>query len=91
MWRHKEDNTDPIITAKKHVVRSHRSEKRISLPPKAVLFCMGVAMEYLKKNYKTNLIMRSIPKFISSSECLAIERHQDVCFVHGGFCLIIRM
>lgn len=87
MWKHNEDNSEAVITAKKHIISSHRSEKAIALPlpSKVVIFCLGSAMEYLKNNYKTKVIMESIPKFIGDSECLIIEGHSNICFVHGGY------
>ncbi|MGH4119145.1 nucleoside phosphorylase [Clostridium sp.] len=85
MWKHDEDISESIITAKKHVISSHRSERGLALPSKVVIFCMGSAMKYLKNNYKTKVIMKSIPKFIGESECLIIEEHSNVCFVHGGY------
>jgi purine-nucleoside phosphorylase len=85
MWKHEEDNSEAIITAKKHVISSHKSEKAVNLPPKAVVFCIGSAIEYLKKNYITKVIIKKIPKFIGGSECLIIEEYSEVCFVHGGY------
>jgi nucleoside phosphorylase len=85
MWKHEEDNSEAIITAKKHVVSSHKGEKTANLPPKAVVFCIGSAIDYLKRNYNTKVITEKIPKFIGGSECLVIEGYSNVCFVHGGY------
>lgn len=32
MWKHKEDNSEAIITAKKHAVSSHNVEVKVKLP-----------------------------------------------------------
>jgi purine-nucleoside phosphorylase len=85
MWMHNEDKSEPVITAKKHIDSSHKGGKMTKLPPKAVVFCMGCAMEYLKENYNAKVITKKVPKFIGTSECLAIEGHPNVCFVHGGY------
>ncbi|MBU3201952.1 nucleoside phosphorylase [Clostridium estertheticum] len=85
MWKYKEDTSEAIITAKNHVVSNHKREKEIKLPPKAVVFCIGSAMECLKNNYNTRVILNKIPKFIGGSECLIINEHSNVCFVHGGY------
>lgn len=42
-------------------------------------------MEYLKENYNVKVIIKKVPKFIGTSECLAIKGHPNVCFVHGGY------
>lgn len=38
MWKHKGDNSEAIIIGKKHIDSSHKSGKRVKLPPKAVVF-----------------------------------------------------
>jgi len=45
MWKHKKDNSEEIITAKKYINSSHKSEENVKLPPEAVVFCIGSAME----------------------------------------------
>lgn len=85
MWRHQEDNSEAIITAQKHIGSSHKGGLIKKLPPKAVIFCIGSAMDYLKKNYATKVISEKLPKFIGGSECLGIDGHDDVCFIHGGY------
>jgi purine-nucleoside phosphorylase len=85
MWKHKDDNSKAIITAERHVISSHKCENRVVLPPKAVIFCVGSAMDYLKSNYKMKIIMKKIPKFLGGSECLIIKDYPNICFVHGGY------
>lgn len=84
-FKHSADISSAIITAKKHILSSHRTEPIKELPKRVIIFCIGSAMDYLKKHYETKIIMNSIPKFIGKSECLQIIDYKDVCFVHGGY------
>lgn len=85
MWRHSKDNSEAIITAEKHIRSSHKGEEVSNLPPRAVIFCIGSAMDYVKEYYNTKIITKKIPKFIGGSECLVIEGYPNICFVHGGY------
>ena len=85
MWKHACDNTDAILTARAHVESAHAREKGILLPGRAVVFCMGSAMGWLKKWYPTEIIFHDMPKFIGGGECLRIVDVPELCFAHGGY------
>lgn len=85
MWRFDEDNSDAIITAGKHIISSHKGEGIVKLPPKAVIFCIGSGIDYLKRNFNTKTIIDRLPKFIGGSECLIINEYPNICFTHGGY------
>lgn len=85
MWKHPQDGTAPIITAKVHVASAHKKENVRPLPPRAVVFCIGCAMDFLMEHYPTEIVLNRLPRFLGSSQCLSVTGHSDVCFVHGGY------
>lgn len=84
-WKYEEDKTRPIISAKEHVLSGHRSQEIVKLPNRAVVFCIGIGLNYVEENYKTITLMDNIPGFITHSKVLKIKGNDNTCFVHGGY------
>lgn len=82
MWKHQEDNTQAIITAQKHIENCHGGENLI-LPETAILFYMHSGEEFVKSHYRTKLLTKSFPRFLSSCPVYQIKGHK-ICFLDGG-------
>lgn len=83
MWKFNEDNTSAVITAEKHI-DSCRKNGCFELPKTAVLFYMHSGVDYLKKNYKSRLVMDHFPSFLNSRPIYKMKNY-DICFLHGGW------
>lgn len=84
-WKLPDDNTEPVITARKHIASSHGNSEGISLPETCVIFEMSMAIPYIEKNFSVYTITEHIPGFITDHKCIGITENQNVCFVQGGF------
>lgn len=82
MWKYENDNTQSVITAKKHIESCHKS--RINkLPKTAILFYMHDGVEYTTSLYKTKKLSDCFPRFLCS--CPIYEfKDCDICFLDGG-------
>lgn len=89
MWFHPEDKTAPVLDAEKHVHSKHGnrhgSPEAGHLPPKAVVFCLGLGMTLLEEQFETQLLMEMLPGFITKSKVLGIKDRPEVCYLHGGY------
>lgn len=83
MWKYENDNTQPVITAHKHI-ESCRKGCAVNLPKTAILFYMHSGMEYTVSNYHTEFISEHFPSFLNSRPVYKIS-NTDVCFLHGGW------
>lgn len=82
MWKHPEDNTQAIITAQKHIESCHGGENLI-LPETAILFYMSSGEKFVKSHYRTKLLTKSFPRFLSSCPVYQIKG-RNICFLDGG-------
>lgn len=83
MWKLKEDSTNPVITAEKHIKSCHKGEA-VKLPKTAIVFYMGRGVDYLKKHQKCRLITEHLPSFLYFRPVYKLK-NQDICFLHGGW------
>lgn len=83
MWKYSNDDTNPVITAKKHIMCSHRNSN-IQLPDTALLFYMHGGVEYLNNNYDTKLIIEKFPRFLNSCPIYQVIGFNNLCFLNGG-------
>lgn len=83
MWKHCNDNTEAIITAKKHIESCHRKVS-VKLPETALLFYMHGGVEYAKTKFQTTLISERFPSFLNSRPVYKING-ENVCFLSGGW------
>ena len=85
-WFDPKDKSKSVFDAKDHLKSDHREKfNQTIIPKRAVLFCMGKAMNIIKENFKTKTIAEKLPGFITRSEVIIVENHPDVCFLHGGY------
>lgn len=84
-WKLPNDNTEPMITAQKHIASSHGNADVLSLPETCVIFQMSMAIPYTEKEYSTYMITEHIPGFITDHRCIGISGSNNVCFLQGGF------
>lgn len=83
MWCFHEDKTSPVITAKRHIESGHKN-KIDSLPQTAVLFFMHSGVEFVRENYKTELIVEKFPRFLHSCPIYKAQEENEFCFLDGG-------
>lgn len=83
MWKLKEDNTNAVITAEKHIESCHKGNCP-SLPESALMFYMYSGVEYTKQHHKSKLITDKLPCFLNSRPVYRLKDY-DVCFLHGGW------
>jgi len=84
-WKLVNDNTEPVFTAQKHILSSHKHSDIQQLPETCMLFEMGSAISYIEELFSTYTIADRIPGFISDGKCIGIQGHENICFVKGGF------
>lgn len=83
MWKYIQDNTEAIITAKKHIESAHK-HNTLKLPETAVLFFMHGGIEYACKHYRTKLISSNFPTFLNSRPVYEFNG-KNACFLRGGW------
>lgn len=83
-WFFGDDRTSPVFTAEQHIKSKHVTGAILSLPERAVLFCLGRGLPVLQERFETRLLTERLPGFITYSPALAVEGHEGVCFLDGG-------
>lgn len=82
MWKYENDNTQAVITAKKHIESCHKGNiERLSKT--AILFYMHGGVEYTTSNYNTKKLSDNFPRFLGSCPIYKFKNY-DVCFLDGG-------
>lgn len=84
-WVIKNDKSQAIITAKKHIESAHGHNVNEKLPPICVFFEIGIAMKYIESNYDTKTIVEKLPCFLDKPKCIVINNIPGVCFLRGGY------
>jgi len=84
-WKLPNDNTEPMITAQKHIASSHGNSDVLTLPETCIIFQMSMAIPYIEKELSTYTITEHIPGFITDHRCIGISGNNKVCFLQGGF------
>lgn len=84
MFKSKEDNSQAIITAEKHIKSCHKKVNEIQLPNTAVLFFMYGGIEYMLEHYNCETICDKFPRFLNSCPIYKAVDH-NFCFLHGGY------
>lgn len=84
-WTLSNDQTEPIITAAKHIKSRHVCTNTSSLPETCVIFEMGKALSFIESNFETITLFEELPCFLDSHKCLLIKGNNNVCFTRGGF------
>ncbi len=82
MWKYKEDLTEPIITAQKHIASGHKKGCG-SLPQTAILFYMHSGVAYMKLKYKCRLLTKKFPRFLNACPIYRLK-DDEICFLDGG-------
>lgn len=83
MFRLKNDNSLPVITAQKHIKSCRKTADELHLPKTAILFFMHGGVEYLSENYNCELITEKFPRFLNSCPIYKAVDY-EFCFLHGG-------
>lgn len=81
MWHYENDDTQPVITAQKHVKSCHGGS--LHLPETAVLFYMRGGEEYAVSHYDTELLSDRFPRFLNACPVYKFS-NCDICFLDGG-------
>lgn len=81
MWYYENDDTQPVITAQKHVKSCHGG--RLNLPETAVLFYMRGGEKYVVSHYDTELLSDRFPRFLNACPVYKFSNY-DICFLDGG-------
>ncbi|GKI14520.1 hypothetical protein CE91St44_10050 [Oscillospiraceae bacterium] len=84
-WTFSKDNTEPIITAEKHIQSQHGRAGVGPLPQTCVIFEIGMALKFIESNYETIPLFDELPCFLENSKCFMIKGNNDVCFTRGGY------
>jgi purine-nucleoside phosphorylase len=84
-WFYVNDNTLPIISAKKHVNSSHGNCNIEKLPDTCVIFEIGMALHHIESTYKTKTLIEKLPCFLENPKCIVIDGYDNVCFTRGGY------
>lgn len=84
-WKLPNDNTEAVITAKKHIASSHGNSDVMQLPETCIIFEMGMAIPFMEEHFSTYTITEHIPGFITDQKCIGITENKRVCFVRGGY------
>lgn len=83
MWKVKDDDTSPVITAQKHISGGHKNTCPL-LPGTAILFFMNSGVDYTKKHFQCRKITDKFPSFLNARPIYKFK-NQDICFLHGGW------
>lgn len=81
-WKYGDDDTDAILTAKKHIESVYGSSIDLKLPSTAILFYMHSGVDYLLKNYDCFVILEKLPRFLRGGP--VYQFYEDICFLDGG-------
>lgn len=84
-WKLPNDNTEAVITAKKHIASSHGNSNVASLPETCILFEMGMAIPFIEEQFSTDTIIEHVPGFITDQKCIRLTENKNVCLVRGGY------
>lgn len=84
-WKIPNDETDAVITAKKHIYSLHGNSNAPQLPETCIIFEMGMAIPFIEEHFSTYTIIEHIPGFITDQKCIGIIGNKRVCFIRGGY------
>lgn len=84
-WFNPNDTTRPVFTAEEHIRGKNLAGIWDALPGRAVVFFLGKGFPVLEENFPMQVLLESLPGFITDSRVLRVAGHEDVCFVHGGY------
>lgn len=84
-WKLPNDNTEAVITAKKHIASAHGNSNTTSLPETCILFEIGMAIPYVEAQFSTETITEHIPGFITDQKCIRLTKNKNICLVRGGY------
>lgn len=82
MWRLKNDDSRPVITADEQLHSAHRG-CNLTLPKTAIVFFMSYGIEYLIKHYNVKQMDELFPRFLNHCPIYEIKE-LDLCFLDGG-------
>ena len=83
MWKHSDDHTAPVLTAKAHIESCHTESEKMILPDTAILFFMSGGVEHLCENYEVQLLNEKFPRFLRQCPVYALKE-KGICFLNGG-------
>jgi dephospho-CoA kinase len=83
LWRHPEDTTNPIITAKKPIATG-KLNPAPAFPETAILFSMYRGEKYMQEHYETSLMTEQFPRFLRACPVYQIKGCNRLCFLDGG-------
>lgn len=81
-WKHEEDMTKPVLTAKEHIESCHSDTSTLRLPNIAILFFMNSGVDYFVEKYNCPLILKKLPRFLQG--CPVYQLNNNICFLDGG-------
>ena len=84
-WYIKNDKTEGVITAKKHLEsKGHKDIEVKRLPKNIIIFCMSKWDKILQEEFEAELYLEKLKQFLGSTPVYKIPNIDDWCFVHGG-------
>ena len=82
VWRLKDDDTRPVITAREQILSAH-ARRDFRLPPTAIVFFMGGGAEYLAEKTGAAELGEPFPCFLKRRPVWTME-DRPICFLSGG-------
>lgn len=84
-WYLKDDKTEGVITAKKHLKsKGHKDIEIKPLPKNAIIFCLSKWDKILQEEFGAELYLEKLKQFLGSTPVYKIPNVDDWCFLHGG-------
>ncbi len=83
MWYSPNDKTKPVITTSDQIYSEHGNSSKLNLPKTAILLYMS-GIEYLIKNFDTEIITDKFPRFLKKCPIYKINARREICFLDGG-------
>lgn len=84
-WFSPTDNSAPVIQPGKHIQSKYPGREMPTLPPRAVVFCLGKGLPVLRERFAVSQTMEQLPGFIAHSPVYQAQGNSQVCFLHGGY------
>ena len=78
------DDSRPVITAFDQIHDMQHGQSVPIFPKRAVVFCYGYGLEFLKSKHHAKVWLKKLPRFLSGGEVYKIDGYEDICFLHGG-------
>jgi uridine phosphorylase len=83
-WFDKNDKTNGVITAKKHLASKHKDYDAKPLPENAMIFCLSKWEKILQENFDAFVYMENLKRFLGTTQVFKLKENENWCFLHGG-------